>query len=216
MSAPLPRPPEAPLPDEGALSRARRDRARRLLAALVAGGALGLAVEVGAALMLYSGLGMLSATGFLVGVALAALAAGVWVGAPEASDDEGGHASYLRWLLAVFALVLAAVFASLWEHDARVRAAPVGRAAGVLLLIAWPAYTLGALLGTLEHRAREAVPYGLRGAGVGVMTLLGAAAGVIWGGVALIPGFPGPWVLGGCAAALALAASWETVLPRRR
>ena len=216
MSAPLPHPPEAPQLDDSAVRAARRDRARRLLAALVAGGALGLATEVGAALMLYGGLGMLSAAGFIVGVALAALAAGVWVGAPEAADDDGGHASYMRWLLAVFALVLAAVLASLWEHDPRMRTAPIGRAAGVLLMIAWPAYTLGALLGTLEHRAREAVPYGMRGAGVGVITLLGAAAGVIWGGVALIPGYPAAWVLGGCAAALALAASWETALPRRR
>ena len=54
MSAPLPHPPEAPQLDDSAVRAARRDRARRLLAALVAGGALGLATEVGAALMLYS------------------------------------------------------------------------------------------------------------------------------------------------------------------
>ncbi|HEX9106107.1 MAG TPA: hypothetical protein VF832_02735, partial [Longimicrobiales bacterium] len=55
----------------------------RTLSALLVGAALGIALETGAALLLYSGLGMHSAAGFITGAALAALATGVWVGAPE-------------------------------------------------------------------------------------------------------------------------------------
>ncbi len=218
-----------------------RDSLGRSLASLLAGGALGITLETGAALMLYSGLGVLSAAGFITGVALAALAAGVWVGAPEPHEpspdptpaqvpverraavpehDPAGAAvpsSIGRWFSTVLALVFAAIYAGGWERLERLRLLPLGRAVAVLLMIAWPAYSLGALLGTLDARVRRiaAEPaharQGAQGrSGTAVLALAGAALGVAWGGIILIPRFPASYVLGGCAAVLALAAGWET------
>jgi len=194
-----------------------RDTFGRGCAALLTGGALGIAVETGAALLLFSGLGMLSAAGFITAAALAALAAGVWVGAPE-HHHEGDivPSSIGRWLSAILALIFAAIYAGGWERLPQLRVLPLGRAVAVLLMVAWPAYSLGALLGTLEARARRiaADPALARQAadrtGTGVLALAGAAIGVAWGGFILIPHFPAAYVLGGCAAVLALAAGWET------
>lgn len=220
-----------------------RDNLGRGLASVLAGGALGITLETGAALMLYSGLGVLSAAGFITGVALAALAAGVWVGAPERHDppdppapahpdamierragvpphDPAGDAvpsSIGRWFSTVLALVFAAIYAGGWERVEQLRLLPLGRAVAVLLMIAWPGYSLGALLGTLDARVRRIaadpafarIPARER-SGTAVLALAGAALGVAWGGIILIPRFPASYVLGGCAAVLALAAGWET------
>jgi NAD(P)-dependent dehydrogenase (short-subunit alcohol dehydrogenase family) len=190
-------------------------RAGRGLAALLAGGALGIATEVGGALLLYSGLGLLSAAGFILGVALAALAAGLWVGAPEAPAGENEAApSAARWILAVVALLFAAIYAAGWESNPRLRDGAPGRAVAVLLLVAWPAYSLGALLGTLEERARLAA--GVRHAartGLAALAALGAAGGVAWAGMILIPRLSAAYVLGACAATLAFVATFES---RRR
>ncbi len=122
-----------------------------------------------------------------------------------------------RWLTAVLALVFAAIYAGGWERVEQLRLLPLGRAVAVLLMIAWPAYALGALLGTLDARVRRiaADPARARGAGrersgTAVLALAGAALGVAWGGIILIPRLPASYVLGGCAAVLALAAGWET------
>ncbi|HEX9107402.1 MAG TPA: hypothetical protein VF832_09240, partial [Longimicrobiales bacterium] len=100
-------------PATAAAESARRERwlrPLRFLPALAAGAALGIAVEAGAALMLYSGLGLLSAAGFILGVALAALAAGIWVGTPdpETGPEELGSAAH--WITAVAALLFAALY----------------------------------------------------------------------------------------------------------
>ncbi len=194
-----------------------RDTLGRALAALLVGGALGIALETGAALMLYSGLGVLSAAGFISGVALAGLAAGLWVGAPEHHDAaEAVPSSIGRWLSGLLSLVFAAIYAGGWERAGILRQLPLGRAGGVLLMIAWPAYALGALLGTLDTRARRIAAdptlarQGAQRTGTAVLALAGAAVGVAWGGIILIPRFPATYVLGGCAAVLALAAGWET------
>ncbi len=213
-----------------------RDTVGRALASLLVGGALGITLETGAALMLYSGLGVLSAAGFITAVALAALAAGVWVGAPEHHDTrpeaDREHAaaeapdhhpsdaipsSIGRWFSAVLALVFAAIYAGGWERVDQLRSLPLGRAAAVLLMIAWPGYSLGALLGTLDARVRRiaADPASARRAphgrtGTAVLALVGAALAVAWGGIILIPRLPASYLLGGAAAVLALAAGWET------
>lgn len=192
-----------------------RDRVGRFVATLLAGGGLGIGVEVGGALLLYSGLGLLSAAGFILGVALAALAAGVWVGTSDEHDDGDGAArSAVPWMVAVGALAIAAAFAFNWEHSQKLRAMPAGRAVALLLLVAWPAYSLASLLGTLDRRTRLAAPRPAEHAGgVAALALLGAAAAVAWGGLILIPRLPASYVLGGWALALAIAGTWES---RRR
>ncbi len=235
-----------------------RDSLGRALASFLVGGALGITLETGAALMLYSGLGVLSAAGFITAVALAALAAGVWVGAPEHHAEQPEHhaerpghgaeqpghpaeqpahdheqvgadppehhaagdavpSSIGRWFSAILALMFAAIYAGGWERVAQLRVLPLGRAVAVLLMIAWPAYALGALLGTLDARVRRiaAEPAFARHAGrertgTAVLALAGAAIGVAWGGLILIPRLPASYVLGACAAVLAFAAGWET------
>jgi len=161
---------------------------------------------------------MLSAAGFIVGAALAALATGVWVGAPEREQphDEPA-ASFSRWMTAVVALMFAAIFATGWERISQLRILPLGRALAVLLLIAWPAYALGALLATLDARARLAAGDDTDGSlhfartGIAVAAIFGAAVGVAWAGIILIPRLPAGYDLGGCAAVLAAAATWETL-----
>lgn len=192
-----------------------RDRLGRLAATLLVGGGLGIGVEVGGALLLYSGLGLLSAAGFILAVALAALAAGVWVGSSDEHDDGDGAArSGVQWALAAGALAVAAAFAFNWEQSQRLRAMSAGRAVALLLMVAWPAYSLAALLGTLDRRTRLATRRPAEHAGgVAAVALVGAAVAVAWGGLILIPRMPASYVLGGWAAALALAGTWES---RRR
>lgn len=198
-----------------AADRERMGRAGRRMAALLAGGALGISVEVGGALLLYSGLGLLSAAGFILGVALAALAAGLWAGAPDdAPAGEEVASSMGVWLLAVFALLFAAIYAGGWEHNTRLRGAAIGRAVAVLLMVAWPAYSLGSVLGTLEERVRRSLAHRAHPRTfVATLAVLGAAAGVAWGGIILIPRLPASYVLAGCSSVLAFTAVFES---RRR
>ena len=149
-------------------------------------------------------------------IAGAALAAGVWVGSPPAIDEEDLK-SIGRWSSAVASLLFAAIYATLWEHAPPLRTSAIGRAGAVLLMVAWPAYSVGALLATVGVRAGRAnartsldalapldpapatVP-----AGTAVAALVGGALGVAWAGVRLIPRLPAGYVLVGAALVLAL------------
>ncbi|MFP4624715.1 MAG: hypothetical protein ACLFRX_11090, partial [Gemmatimonadota bacterium] len=91
------------------------DRSRqwpRVVAASVAGLVLGAASLAAGALLLYGGRGFLSSAGLLFAVALAATAAGFWVGAP--AGVPGQRSVLGRWMFAVAALVVASFVASFW------------------------------------------------------------------------------------------------------
>lgn len=162
-----------------------------------------------------------------MGVALAAVAAGVWVGAPEGPGP--GHRRMLgRWMLAVVVLVVASFAATAWLRLPGFQTSALGPPLGMVLFLAEPAYALGALLAALESRrrgrsgARE--PVGRSGPrqeggsprrepAVAVPALLGAGAGAALAGAWLIPSLPpGPVFFG---AALLLAAAGALDMRRK-
>jgi NAD(P)-dependent dehydrogenase (short-subunit alcohol dehydrogenase family) len=181
----------------------------RLVGALGAGLALGVAGMAGGALLLYMGERFLSSAGFLLAVGLVSVAGGLWVGAPE--GPLPGHRRMLgRWMLAIAALVIASFVSSLWLASPGFQTSPWGPPVAVVFLLAEPLYALGALLAALEAR-RRGWPGGPRarlyaggsGAGVAFPALVGTAAGVLVTANWLIPTLPpGPVLLG---AALLLA-----------
>ncbi len=186
-----------------------RHAAARAVGALVAGVALGVAVTAGGALLLYTGIGVLPSTGFLLALALGALAAGVWIGPPAARD--GAPSSRGRWNLAVLLFGIAGIYAEAWAESEPLRRSDLGRAVAALLLVAAPAYAAGALLIALAGRERAA--RGPAGSGrSALLALAGAAAGALLSTLVLIPRLAPAAVFLGSAAALALTGVYESVL----
>ncbi len=140
------------------------------LAALGLGAVVGVGTETAAALLLYTTRGFLGTAGFLVALALAALALGLWVGAETVSPRR-------RWIGVIVAYALAAVFALLWSTQPVLRQMAWGGALAAFFLIAEPAYTAGA---AYQNIARGA-------SGAGVSAFFGAAGGVIVASLFLIP-----------------------------
>ena len=156
------------------------------------GAALGAGVESGAALLLYTERGFLGTAGFLIALSLAALALGLWVGVEVTSLLR-------RWIGIVVAFSGAAVFCGLWASARDLRSSGLGGALAALFLLAWPAYTAGALLTALAARTRSAA----------VATLIGAAFGVLLAALLLIPRWPASVIFVAAAILLALVALWD-------
>lgn len=179
--------------------------AARGLAALLAGAALGAAAAAGAALLLYTGQGFLRAAGLLVASTIMAVAAGIWAGAPE---TEGAPVeSRGRWVAVIVALLGAGVFSTLWMGRAALRDAAAGGALSVLLIIALPAYTAGALFAALH--ARAATP-GTRGSSVPALAVAGAAIGVLLATTVLIQTLEPYGIYYGTAGVLTLVSLLES------
>ena len=141
--------------------------------------------------MLYTGSGFLGTAGFLVALSLAALALGLWVGAE--------HASLLRrWLMVIVALVLAGIFTMIWTRTGA-SIAGFGGALAALFLLAWPAYTAGALFSSLSETSRPIAP----------AALFGAAAGSLLAALVLIPQLPAGVIFVGAAILLTVAGLWD-------
>jgi NAD(P)-dependent dehydrogenase (short-subunit alcohol dehydrogenase family) len=153
---------------------------------------LGVAIETGAALLLYTGRGFLGTAGFLIALSLAALALGIWVGAERVSPLR-------RWLGAIIAFALAGIFASIWTRFTGGRLAGWTGALAALFLLAEPAYTGGALLSSLTERYRS----------VASTALLGAAFGVLLASLFLIPRLSAGVILVAAAIVLTTVALWD-------
>jgi NAD(P)-dependent dehydrogenase (short-subunit alcohol dehydrogenase family) len=153
------------------------------------GATLGAGIEAGAALLLYTERGFLGTAGFLISLSIAALALGLWVGVESTTLLR-------RWLGIVIAFSAAAVFAGLWSNASELRGSVWGGALAALFLLAWPAYTAGALLTPLAARMRSgAVP-----------VLFGAAFGVLLAALILIPRLPASVIFVGAAILLTVFA----------
>jgi NAD(P)-dependent dehydrogenase (short-subunit alcohol dehydrogenase family) len=158
----------------------------------VVGAALGVGIETGAALLLYTTEGFLGTAGFLIALSLAALALGLWVGVERTSLLR-------RWLGVVIGYAAAAFFAGLWSGSSELRAAAWGGALAALFLLAWPAYTTGALLTPHTHRARtSAVP-----------VVFGTAVGVLLAATTLIPRLPASVIFLAAAILISAVALWD-------
>jgi NAD(P)-dependent dehydrogenase (short-subunit alcohol dehydrogenase family) len=138
---------------------------------LAVGAALGMTATAGVALLLYTGGGFLRAAGFLIAVALAAAAAGLWAGRPA-----GDARARRPWIWTVASLVLAGAFTIGWSLSSALRQSGLGNALAVLLIVAGPGYAVGTLVGPLAGRRPDAAPLALAGVALGVVV---AAAWVI-------------------------------------
>ena len=166
-------------------------RAAPTVAAALVGVVLGVGSMAGVTLLLHPGPGALATAGFLIALALGALAAAYWVASGEVG--RGG----VSWVVAVVIFLLVGPFAELWNRQEWVREAVWGRGVAVLALVALPAYGIGGLLAQLRRR----------GAGVVVGALVGVGLGALAAGAWLIPKLdPGPLYAGG--AIVLIAASW--------
>lgn len=174
-----------------------------LLAGALVGAALGIGATAGGALLLYTGDGLLGTVGLLLGMALAALAAGLWVGLPP---HRNGHGTG-RWIFGIVAFLVAALFGELWVANTELQAMNAGRALGALLLVAEPSYAVGLALGLFR------TPAGAGGHGRGgpvVAVLLGCAVGVGITAIGLIPSYnPAPVFLLG---AIAFGGAWSAAV----
>lgn len=179
----------------------------RSAATFIAGAALGAGATAGSALLLYTGQGFLRTAGSLIGLSLAALAAGVWVG----GGDRAGRAAPTRWLLLVLAFAFAAAFAALWNGVETLRATPLGGALAVLLILAEPAYLAGTLLVALAARPGNGGTGAAAGGAIG-----GAALGVLVASALLIPHVDAPAVFLGTAILLAATGALHSILDPNR
>lgn len=186
-----------------------RTRAARA-GAFLAGLALGAGAVTGGALLLYVDEGFLPTFGFLAALVLAALAAGLWVSRPSTAFREPGASGLpVGWAGAIIAFLLAGIFAQLWDTVAWAREAILGRAMGVVFLLAEPAYATGALLAALQVRAGARRSGRTTAGGAGASALAGAAAGVAVAGMVLLPRVHPGTVFWAAAAGLMLAGLLE-------
>ncbi len=163
--------------------------------------AFGACTTAGAALLLYTGQGFLRAAGFMLGLTLAALAAGVWVGGAGTPRPNPRW----RWLLLVAAWSVAAIFASMWFTRESLRASPWGGALAVLLILAEPSYLAGTLLVALGPARRSATS-----TTVAASAIMGAALGVLLASTIVIPRWEAPYVFLGAAIVLTVMAAVDT------
>lgn len=171
---------------------------------------MGAGTAAGAALLLYTGRGFLSTAGFLIAVSIAAVAGGLWVGAPDVSAARAVP-SRARWAWAVIAFLVAGAFVLFWNSRPTLRSLAVGGALAVLFVLAEPAYAAGSLIAALDARSRTSRAF----AGSAVAALLGGAAGVLLAATMLIPNFAAPGIYFGAAALLVITGTIESTRPAR-
>ncbi len=155
--------------------------ALRGLPPFLIGAATATSAEVGAALLLYSGPGMLRSLTIVLVVDAAALALGLW-SAPEAGPGLA-DALRRRWLLYLTSILAATVFAGVWSLSWRESAGGLEQGLGLALLAALPLYACGALLGALSAGTLVAPSGGP--ARVGAWATAGGTVGFAATGLAL-------------------------------
>ncbi|MEJ2678512.1 MAG: SDR family oxidoreductase [Gemmatimonadota bacterium] len=144
---------------------------RRGVSAATAGLAVGVAGAAGVALLLYRDRGMLVPAGFLTGLALLCIGAGVWAGGGTTSVGRRG-------LTAIVGFTAAAVIAFFWTTVTTLQTTTLGPPLAVVLLLAEPMFAGGALLASLGGRNTP------------LSGLLAGGLGVVLATVVLIPHLP--------------------------
>jgi spermidine synthase len=173
-----------------------------LIRASLAGFALGVLAFAAGSLILYEAQGVLPAAGGVAATLAAALAAGLWAGAPGARTDRPPT---WRWVGAGVAVAVAGGFGTLWSFFGWERFGGPGRALALLFLVGVPVYALGFLLPALSAWAAgfHATADGddgdarRRGGEEAVLAVLGGTAvGAALSGLFLLPSIsPGPLLL---------------------
>ena len=145
----------------------RRSRIRTL-ATIALGAAIGATTSAGIALLLYTGQGFVRAAGLLFASTILALGAGLWAGTPDAEQTPRSAA---RWFVLVLTLLLGGTFTVLWSARGDIRALAIGGALAVMLVLAMPAYSAGAVLAAIQARRghRSVAAAALTGGAIGVL-----------------------------------------------
>ncbi len=141
------------------------------LAAFLVGAAAAAAGEVAAALLLYSGAGLVGALTLVLTAELAALATGFWAAGSDSGRAPGDFVVSVRrrWLLTLVFFSAAAGFAAAWPLLVREGTTALGQGLGLALLAVLPLYGAGTVLGSLATVARR----------ISVPATFGAATGVL-------------------------------------
>jgi NAD(P)-dependent dehydrogenase (short-subunit alcohol dehydrogenase family) len=135
----------------------------------------------------------------MLGLSLTSLAAGLWVGAPDAKRRPGRA----RWTWTVIALGLASVFATVWDATPDLRQSAAAGALAALFLLAHPAYTGGVVMAAVAGDGRRDT--------VAPAAFLGAAFGIVLSATTLIPRFEAGTIYLGGAALVAAGAATLTI-----
>jgi NAD(P)-dependent dehydrogenase (short-subunit alcohol dehydrogenase family) len=131
------------------------------------------ALTAGVALLLYTGEGFLKTVGILLGIAIGAVAAGLWAG------DESSRSTRARLAVNIAVLLVACVFAARWSTSENLRAHAVGGSLAVLFVLALPGYAAGATFAAIERHRTSDDPV--------TQALFGAAIGCVLTTVLLVP-----------------------------
>jgi len=168
------------------------------------GAALAVVCFTAGALMLYEARGALPAAGGLIATFAAALAAGLWAGAPV---DDPERPPALRWIALGITLGIGGVVATAWRVYEGERMGGLGRALCLLLVVGVPVYAAGYLLPALAgwETSRAEDDEGEEEAAMATPALIaavlgGLAVGAALCGLVLLPMVaPGPLLLGTAA-----------------
>jgi len=169
---------------------------------------VGVAVAVvafaGGSLLLYEARGALPAAAGVLATFAAALAAGLWAGAPV-DDPEAPPAA--RWIVLGIALGVAGVLATGWKAFEGERLGGAARALGLLFIVGVPSYAAGYLLpalaaweGVQDEGDDGGVDPGVNATETVTVVLAGVAVGAAACGLLLLPRFtPGTLLLAAAA-----------------
>lgn len=154
---------------------------------LLVGASAAVVAEVAVSMLLYGGSGFVRSLTTVLAVEGLAFAGGLW----SAPTPGPGLVDRLRrrWLLCLFAFVVAALFGMAWSIFPEVSAGRLGQGGGLALLGAAPLYAAGAVLGGMSVLAGS--DPGERLAMPGPPAAAGAAVGFVLTGL-LLPRVPIP------------------------
>jgi len=147
------------------------------------GASAAVAAEVAAAVLVYSGPGLVRSLTAVLAASALALAFGLW-----SAPTEGLDRLRRRWVFALFAFMIATGYVGAWSMVDALGRAWWGQGVGLAVLAGLPMYAAGTVLGGLAS-AEHAT--GSRGLGVGAAAAFGAAVGAVLTG-ALLPRTPMP------------------------
>jgi hypothetical protein len=142
--------------------------------AFVVGFGAGASGTVAAALLLYSGEGMLRSLVLIVAIELGAFGLGLGTGGQPSEWNQALESLRRRWLFVLVAFLAAAGFALVWDVFAGFGASAMTQGLGLALLAGLPLYACGRLL-----RGINAVRMMAGLAGDGAFAAMGAAAAVL-------------------------------------
>jgi len=166
----------------------------------VLGAAGAVAAELAVGLLLYSSEGFTRALSVILATEAGALGFGLW----SARVEGGVETLRRRWLLTLVAFTAAAGFAVIWDAGEGFAAASFSQGLGLALLGGLPLYGVGVVLGSSVADEVDGGTYGP--ASPGAAAAVGAAVGLLGGGLLLLPRFHPTSALLFCVVALSFAA----------